>query len=374
MQHPSIPIHAAFVMEQHIGHYTFYQNLRHFINRQGKEWGIAPHWVEVTYTQSTSLIQRMPILGCWKGTLIGRSQVLNGLREPYDIAFFNTQVPAAISGNGVQKRPYVLCTDITPIQYDRIGEQYGHIPDRDGIVRSIKYRANRRLFQNAARILAWSSWVRGSLVNDYGVDPGKIEVLAPGIDLDLWKPPIPADISNPTPKAPLRILFVGGDFHRKGGDILLESFRRLPPGAAELHLVTRTILPAEPGVTIYQNLLPNMPALRELYQSADVFALPSKAEAFGIAAIEAGAAGLPVIATNTGGLSDTVTPGITGFLINPGSVGELTRSLLWMAEHPSERAQMGKAARERVEDCFDARKNAARILDILVEIVKARTA
>ena len=54
---------------------------------------------------------------------------------------------------------------------------------------------------------------------------------------------------------------MGGDLHRKGGDVLLKAFRSLPAGSAELILVTRTKLPAEAGVTVYNNLQPNSAAL-----------------------------------------------------------------------------------------------------------------
>jgi glycosyltransferase involved in cell wall biosynthesis len=171
---------------------------------------------------------------------------------------------------------------------------------------------------------------------------------------------------------PLQILFVGGDLARKGGEDLLAAFRALAPGSAELHLVTRAPLPPEPGVRVYNDLRPNSPELIALYRACDLFVLPTKAEAFGIAAVEASAAGLPVIATAVGGLTDIVIDGETGLHMPPGDVAMLTRHLRLLIEDPALRRRLGLAARARAEARFDARVNAARIVDLLQEIV-ART-
>jgi glycosyltransferase involved in cell wall biosynthesis len=209
--------------------------------------------------------------------------------------------------------------------------------------------------------LPWSTWVRQSLVADYGVDPGRVEVVPPGVDLDTWQPGPPRETTGP-----LRILFVGGDLYRKGGALLLEAFRALPAGLASLTLVTRaTDLAGQPDITVYNHLQPNSAELIDLYQQSDVFVLPTQAEAFGIAAIEASASGLPVIATATGGLVDIVLPGQSGFLIEPDDAASLARHLHFLAEHPAERRQMGQVGRERASALFDARRNAARVVELL---------
>lgn len=349
---------VTFVMEQHIGHQTYYENLRRAVEQDGR---IQARWAPVTYTGASQLLDYIPWLpGGMRGSLQGMLQVRRALgADRYDVAFFNTQVPAALASQQVRRRPYLLATDITPLQYDRMSHLYGHKADQGGPLASYKHRVNVALFRGATRVLPWSSWVRDSLVEDYGVSPTKIDVVPPGVDLQLW---------TPGPRqggGSLKILFVGGDLYRKGGETLLKAFRTMPRGAAELHLVTRTQITPEEGVRTYYGMRPNSPELIALYQSADVFVLPTEAEAFGIAAIEASAAGLAIVATGVGGLTDIVADGESGFLIAPGDTSALRERLVRLSSDLGLRERMGRAARARAESRFDAQCNAARVIQHL---------
>lgn len=358
-------MHVTFVMEQHIGHQTYYQNLRRGVEQDGK---IVASWVPITYSGASRLLEQIPgIPRGVRGTLQGMVQVRKAIgKGGYDVAFFNTQVPAALATQQVQRRPYVLATDITPIQYDGMSHLYGHKADKVGILRKYKHRVNVSLMQGAARILPWSHWTRESLIRDYGVDPHKIDVVPPGVDLELWHPG-----SRQPSVRPLQILFVGGDLYRKGGATLLEAFRSLAKDSAELHLVTRTQIAPEQGVHTYYTMRPNSPELIALYQQADVFVLPTEAEAFGIAAIEASATGLAIIATAVGGLADVVSEGETGFLTKPRDVAGLRVLLERFANDVELRMRMGLAARVRAERLFNAQQNAAKVIRHLYETVEA---
>ncbi len=362
---PNRAVRAVFVMEQHIGHRTFYENLRRFVEADAR---LQTRWVEVNYYRPDAWWNRFSFVPeNWRGTLSGMSQVRHGLTGDYEVAFFNTQVPAALAGKILKHKPYVLTTDITPLQYDTIGEQYGHRADRIGTLRDMKYQANVRLFQNAARVLPWSNWARGSLLEDYAVDAARIQVIPPGVDTELWSPPTRREKNSP-----LRILFVGGDIRRKGGATLLEAYHRLPRGAAELWLVTRTPAPEGEGLRPFHGLRPNQPKLVALYQQCDVFVLPTEAEAFGIAAVEASAAGLPVIASRVGGLTDVVADNVSGYLIAPGNADVLYEKLCMVLDDHALRERMGAAARARALAKFDARRNAERIVEILIEVVSGQ--
>jgi glycosyltransferase involved in cell wall biosynthesis len=365
---PPAQIRSIFIMEQHLGHQAYYQNLRQGIEQAAPS---GTSWVEVTYQEPASLWERMPLLpeGV-RGMLSGRRQVRRGLRQhpEADVVFFNTQVPAALAGGLARQRPYVLATDITPRQYDVMGWAYNHSPDRDGLLSRYKHAVNRQLFQRAARILPWSNWARDSLIADYGVDPARIEVVSPSVDLQRWRPGLPRQDGK------VRILFVGGDFYRKGGQPLLEAYRTLDSSKVELIAVTRTALPAERGVTVHSHIQPNSQELQQLYQSCDIFVLPTRAEAFGIAAVEASASGLPVIATRVGGLPDIVQHEKTGFFIEPDNVEELAGCLGRLVDDAPLRRQLGQAAREHATRNFDIYKNSARILAILAEAARLRSA
>lgn len=351
---------TTFIMEQQVGHQTFYKNLRRFIE---PEPDLTTAWVEVTYSSPDNMWERLPLVpNGVRGSLVGRSQVREGIsRLPADVFFFNTQVPGALAGGKLGKRPYILCTDITPIQYDAMGEHYGHHPDSNSIISRYKHNANLKLFKNAAHIVPWSTWTAQSLIQDYHVVPQKITVIPPGVDTTIWKPVEKEE----TAVKPMRILFIGGDFYRKGGDLLLQAFNNLPAGSAELILVTRSAIEASENVHVYNNMSANSPELIALSQSCDVFVLPTKAEAFGIAAVEASAMGLPVIGTAVGGLTDIVVDQKTGYTIPVADVQALTHHLTQLSQNRELRRELGYNARQHVEDTFDAQKNAQKIIAII---------
>lgn len=354
-------IQATFIMEQHLGHQTYYQNLRRAVDAS---YDVRAVWVPVTYKTPAGVWDRLPFIPTdLVGSLRGRAEARRGItKSTSDVLFFNTQVPAVLNRSFAGQRPYVLATDITPIQYNHMSEQYAHRPDRFALLRWYKHQVNTAVLRGAARLLPWSNWAAGSLVRDYGVDPQRIKVVPPGVDVVHWRPP------NYTPNGVPRILFVGGDLFRKGGGILLRAFRTLQTGAAELHLVTRTRLQPRTGVYMYHDLQPNDPALVALYQSASLFVLPSSAEAFGIAAVEACASGLPAIVSAVGGLTDIVIDGENGFLVQPDDVDALAAYLHRLVADAELRQRMGRAARRRAEERFSAQRNSQQVLDCLQEV------
>lgn len=124
-----------------------------------------------------------------RGPLGGRHQVRRGLRAAAaDVNVFNTQVPAALGGRIARRKPYVAVTDVTPIQYDRMAEGYGHRPDSGGPLSRYKHHVNREIYGRALACVAWSTWAASSMEADYGVSPERITVIPPGVDLDPWRP------------------------------------------------------------------------------------------------------------------------------------------------------------------------------------------
>jgi len=378
-------IRTTFVLEQHLGHRTYAINLRRFI---GLDARLDARWVDVTYREeggsrkSGGLLERLPIPSGAKGTWLGVLQTRRGLAAaPSDAAVFNTQVPAVFALDWLRRLPSIVCTDITPIQYDAFSQAYHHRADRFKPLRWLKYQINRLVFQRAAYLVAWSDWVSQSFQKDYGAPAAKIRIIPPGVDLDLWRPRSQhGDVRSLNPRLsdrvemnapPLRILFVGGDFDRKGGPLLIEAFRRLDTPKAELHLVTRAgsvqenLADSGKEVHLHVNLSPNGANLRRLYQESDLFVLPAQAEAFGIAAVEACASGLPVIAARVGGLADIVEDGKTGILVPPGDVDALTSAMQTLLSSPQQRREMSQAARARAESLFDMRTNAAAMVDLV---------
>ena len=93
-------------------------------------------------------------------------------------------------------------------------------------------------------------------------------------------------------------------------------------------------------------------AIWELLPQADVFFLPSEYESFGLSALEAMACGVPVVASNTGGLPEVVEDGVSGFLHTPGDVPAMAESIRRLITDEPLATKMGKAARDRATSKF----------------------
>jgi glycosyltransferase involved in cell wall biosynthesis len=255
------------------------------------------------------------------------------------------------------RKPIVVSCDATPIAKRQMRTAYGDAPQL-ALSELAKRALYRQVFKRARGFVAWSHWAKESLVRDYGCRAGDVAVIPPGIDLTEFTPGV-HDGGLP------RILFVGGDFARKGGDLLLEVFRTRLRGKAQLVLVTRDPIAAEPGVEVHSNVHANSEQLRALYASCDVFALPTRADCYALACMEAMAAGLPIVSTRTGGIPDMVMEGITGYIIDVDDGQALARTLVSLVSDPAKRQQMARAARIEAGERFDANTNARTLYDFV---------
>ncbi|MEI6043202.1 MAG: glycosyltransferase family 4 protein [Chloroflexota bacterium] len=367
---------VTFIMEQVLGHVTHYQNLRQATLATPN---VQARWVEVTYRQPGGWVERIPkVPAPLKGYAIGQTQTGKGLWHGRhdDLVFFHTQKPAALYGQLPRRRPWVLSLDVTPIQYDRMGDLYNELGDSPGLKSRAKYAVNKRLFKSANLIVGWSDWVRRSLIEDYEIEERKIAVIPPGVDLNRWTlaNSAPLNSAEGTPHLP-RLLFCGGDWERKGGPLLLDWFKRYGREVCELHLVTRHKFTdsEKKGVGsnlfIYNNLNSNDPALIELYHRADLFVLPTRAECFGIALVEAMAMGLPVITTTIAAAAEIVQDGVNGFLIEPQDAATLQQRIETLLQDSTHRQKMGESARLRAFSHYDALKNGQLLLNRLAELL-----
>lgn len=103
-------------------------------------------------------------------------------------------------------------------------------------------------------------------------------------------------------------------------------------------------------------------------RSLAIFAMPSRAEAFGVAALEAQACGLPVVASNVGGLPEVVRDGETGLLVPPEQPQALADALLALIRDPERCVQMGAVGREWVCARYDWQTNVDQMLEVYRQV------
>jgi len=348
-----------FVMETGLGHATFYQNLRAAAARCPD---VRARWIPITF-DAPGLLGRIPRLRhdiVLRAGLQAWAEVRRAYREdPPDVLFLHTQMVSVFCHGFMARTPAVVSLDATPKQFLALGPQYGFSTNPDTPLERRRDRWCRRAFGASARLFTWSQWAADSLAADYGVPQTKVRVFSPGVDLAQWSPgPAPA------PGGPLRLLFVGGDLTRKGGDLLLRWMREDAPDGCTLDLVTNVPAPPAPRVTMHAGLGPNDPALRALYTQADLFALPTRADTTALVLMEAMASGLPLLTTDVAALPEVLgaRAGVSpvGVLVPPGDYGALAAALAClMADRPALRA-MGLAGRARAEAAFDGPANMGR--------------
>jgi glycosyltransferase involved in cell wall biosynthesis len=224
-------------------------------------------------------------------------------------------------------------------------------------------RSERRGLLECASVLAPSRYTSRQLAEVNGVEPQRMRVLAHGLDFDASQL-LPA-IRFPSREG-VNILTVSrllAADREKGVELLIRAMpwvlRDVP------HARLRIAGDGDDRAWLEQRARSEQVAdrvqflgelddreLREAYARADVFALPSKKEGFGIVFLEAMAHALPVVALAAGGTTDVVEDGVTGILLPSDSPRELASALSGLLLVPAERARLGAAGRRRLEENF----------------------
>lgn len=238
------------------------------------------------------------------------------------------------------KHPYLVFIDSTSVMANRGWKTWRATP----IGRSVRKSIETRQFENAAHVFTAGAQAALSVVNDYGIPPTRVTAVGGGVNFD----PLPAEdfqVSGvPT------ILWVGLDFKRKGGEVLLEAFARLRKTNEQVRLLMVGVHEnaPHPGVEFIPPI-ESREELASIYRRATVFCLPAHHEPYGLVVQEAMAFGLPCVVTRVGALGEIVSDGVTGLLVDPGDPAALTDALLALIDSPEVAATMGRAGREKVE-------------------------
>jgi D-inositol-3-phosphate glycosyltransferase len=264
---------------------------------------------------------------------------------------------------------------------------HGEPPEPD-----VRLRGEARVIADSDRILAPTPTDAAHLVGLDGANANGIRVIPPGVDHDLFAPR-----SRPDAKARLHLagvrllLFVGRLQPHKGPDIAIRTIAELvardPGGTADaiLAIVGGPSGPAEGadvahlmnlasalGVAERVMLFPPQPQARlaDFYSAAEVQLVPSRSESFGLVALEAQACGIPVVASDVGGLRYVVDDGVTGYLVSGHDPGDHADRVLTLLRDRDAMRRMGEAGVEHsMRFSWDATADAVR--SVYEELLRA---
>jgi glycosyltransferase involved in cell wall biosynthesis len=151
----------------------------------------------------------------------------------------------------------------------------------------------------------------------------------------------------------VRILFVGGDFYRKGGNILLQWFKRQNNPNIKLTIVTKSSVENYPKVTIKNNIDFYQPEHAEILKHHDIFVLPTDRDAYPLVLGEAACAGLAILTTkNALGAPEVVKQGINGYICD--SQEQLLKQLESLIANKPLIESFKKASRNFMENEFSS--------------------
>lgn len=241
-----------------------------------------------------------------------------------------------------------------------------HRSDEDTPESEARRICEQQLVDNADLLVVNTEEEARDLVAHYDADAGIVKIVPPGADTDLFTPGTDrnTELSRRQLGIPLHakvVAFVGRLQEFKGPQVLLRAAAELLERDPQRNLrvllcggvsgasssdTTYRDLAAELGISRRVRFLGPRPPeeLVQVYQAADIVAMPSYNESFGLVAVEAQATGTPVVAARAGGLSIAVADGETGLLVDTHEAADWADALAELLDDDARRSAMGEAA------------------------------
>ena len=186
----------------------------------------------------------------------------------------------------------------------------------------------------ASKLFYSSQWAADSAISDYQAEAQKIEIIPFGANLDT--PPLAEEALAKKPNSTCRLLLIGKDWYRKGGDIAFQTLISLLQKGVDAELVVvGCVPPAEikhDKLIVIPYLNKNVPQERKkldkLFLSSHFFILPTRADCSPIVTCEANAFGLPVLTTDVGGIPTIIKEGKNGYMLSLSASGDAYADLI----------------------------------------------
>lgn len=236
----------------------------------------------------------------------------------------------------------------------------------------------RYVLKKSDAIIAVSNFLKNQIVDDFGVETDKISVIDCGVNVDKFSPNNKTEtrqlLKLPTDKK--IILYVGTLIGRKGVETLVRAIIDLNDKNIFLCVIGEGYLRQQLTDLVEENSISdkvrfeNFKPKNELpnwFNCADIFVLPSLTEPFGLVALEAMSCGIPVIASNVGGLPEFVKDGINGYIFEPSDHKELSEKIeLALNLEPVKYFELSRNAQKTAQE-HSIQNQAAKIFRLLAK-------
>lgn len=209
----------------------------------------------------------------------------------------------------------------------------------------------KQIYHNAVYTFTWGSNIAKSVTEFYDCPPEKVGAVGVGSNA------IVPDQENMDKSYNMKtILFVGLDWERKGGPLLVEAFAKVLEKHPDAKLL---IVGCEPVINLPNcQVMGRRPVeeIHEFYKQASIFCMPTTREPFGIVYIEAMQYSLPVVATRIGAIPDFVRENENGYLIEIGDLDQLVYTLNKLLDDPELCKQFGKRGYQIAQENYTWKK------------------
>lgn len=304
------------------------RNISYFIKEYGFDF--------LTLKKSRYIIWEWAFVTSYMFRLI-QNEIQKYVRKNNYLFTFQTQSLFDGSTPGIPHFVYTDSTVLANLYYPDISIK--------SILKSKKWmKLEPQIYNNATLNFTFSSNQQKSLIEQYGINPAKIKCVYAGSNIKIG-------VKNLCDKKYYSkiILFVGVNWERKGGAVLLKAFQKVRKihSDAKLYIVgcdKNLILKNNDQSDIENCIITGRISVEEVdkyFEQASLFCLPTCIEPFGIVFIEAMMHKLPIVASNIGAIPDMVTQGVNGFLHGIDNVDGIASSISALLDDPIQCKRMG---------------------------------
>lgn len=236
-------------------------------------------------------------------------------------------------------------------------------------------------------VIAISEAVEDHLVKDFGIHPKRVVLIKSGVDVESFHPVDEKTKSMNRGSYGLGPELLIGIIARlsdvKGQDILISAMKKVVERIPEARLLIagagkteKTLKSITKSLCLEDRVVfvPVVNQTQEILSLLDVFVMPSRQEGLGLSIMEAQAAGLPVVASNVGGIPSLIEHGKTGILVESENPQALAEAIISLLQDKNQMRQLGAAARDSIRQNHCAEAMVDKTLKLYDELIEVSSA